>query len=81
MALDLKTERNADELKLLVAECHRRWSEVAQGGGKKRLEKLAEQGKLSARERVKRLLDSDAPQVEIGAFAADGLYAEHGGCP
>ena len=81
MALDLKTERNADELKLLVAECHRRWSEVAQGGGKKRLEKLAEQGKLSARERVKRLLDSDAPQVEIGAFAADGMYAEHGGCP
>ena len=75
MALDLKTERNADELKLLVAECHRRWSEVAQGGGKKRHEKLAEQGKLSARERVKRLLDPGAPQVEIGAFAADGMYA------
>jgi len=81
MAHDLKTERNADELKLLVAECRRRWSEVSLGGGKKRLEKLAEQGKLSARERVKRLLDPDAPQVEVGAFAADGMYAEHGGCP
>jgi len=81
MAQDLKTERNADEIKLLVAESRRRWSEISLGGGKKRLEKLAEQGKLSARERVKRLLDSDAPQVEVGAFAADGMYAEHGGCP
>jgi acetyl-CoA carboxylase carboxyltransferase component len=81
MAHDLKTERNADEIKLLVAESRRRWTEVSQGGGKKRLEKLAEQGKLSARERVKRLLDPGTPQVEIGAFAADGMYAEQGGCP
>ena len=68
MAHDLKTERNADEIKLLVAESRRRWNEVSLGGGKKRLEKLAEQGKLSARERVKRLLDPGAPSVEIGAF-------------
>ena len=81
MAHDLKTERNADEIKLLVAESRRRWTEVSLGGGKKRLEKLAEQGKLSARERVKRLLDPGAAQVEIGAFAADGMYAEQGGCP
>ena len=81
MAKDLSTERNADQIKLLAAESRRRWNEVSLGGGKKRLEKLAEQGKLSARERVKRLLDPGTPQVEIGAFAADGMYAEHGGCP
>jgi len=79
--MSLAQEKNADALKLLVAETRRRLGEIQLGGGKKRLAKLAEQGKWSARERVKALLDPGAPSLEIGAFAADGMYEEHGGAP
>ncbi|NDH89790.1 MAG: acyl-CoA carboxylase subunit beta [Flavobacteriia bacterium] len=79
--MSLAQEKNADALKLLVAETRRRLGEIHLGGGKKRLAKLAEQGKWSARERVKALLDPGAPSLEIGAFAADGMYEEHGGAP
>ena len=36
---------------------------------------------MTARERVEGLLDDDQPKVEVGAFAGDGMYEEHGGCP
>ncbi|MGV3763677.1 acyl-CoA carboxylase subunit beta, partial [Parapedobacter sp.] len=38
-------------------------------------------GKMLARERIDHLLDADRPWLEIGAMAADGMYAEDGGCP
>jgi len=38
-------------------------------------------GKMTVRERVAHILDPDRPQLEIGALAGEGLYAEHGGCP
>ncbi len=36
---------------------------------------------MSARERIEYLLDKNSSQLEMGAFAGDGMYAEHGGCP
>ena len=36
---------------------------------------------MTARERVDYLLDSKMQSIEIGAFAGDGMYEEHGGCP
>jgi 3-methylcrotonyl-CoA carboxylase beta subunit len=36
---------------------------------------------MTARERIDALLDPKSPRIEIGAFAADGMYAEHGGRP
>ena len=59
----------------------KRLKKVKEGGGAKNLEKLHAQGKLSARERIDYLLDKNTPSIEIGAFAGDGMYAEHGGCP
>ena len=41
---------------------------VEKGGGEKRIEKQHEQGKLTARERVEKLVDPESFQ-EIGAFA------------
>ena len=35
---------------------------------------------MTARQRVDYLLDSKAKSIEIGAFAADNMYKEHGGC-
>ena len=42
---------------------------------------MHEQGKLTARERIEYLLDKNSESIEIGAFAGDEMYAEHGGCP
>ena len=78
---DLEFNRNEDQIKLLMAEMRSRLQTISLGGGKKRIEKQHAQGKLTARERVAFLLDKDLPQIEIGAFAGEGMYAEHGGCP
>ena len=51
------------------------------GGGKTRIEKQHELGKMSARERIDYLLDDKSNAIEIGAFAGDNMYKEHGGCP
>ena len=36
---------------------------------------------MTARERIDYLLDEEAPSIEIGAFAGEDMYEEHGGCP
>jgi acetyl-CoA carboxylase carboxyltransferase component len=51
------------------------------GGGAEAMEKQRQRGKLSARERVAALLDPGSELLELGLWAAHGLYAEHGGAP
>ena len=80
-AQDIAFNRNEDSLKLLVSTLRQRLGKVSEGGGKKAIDKLHERGKLHARERIKLLFDADTPSIEIGAFTAMGMYAEHGGCP
>ncbi|MCC5916064.1 MAG: acyl-CoA carboxylase subunit beta [Cryomorphaceae bacterium] len=81
MMKDLAFNKNDDQLRLMVSELKTRWNAVSLGGGKKKIEKLHSQGKMTARERIAYLLDKDRDQIEIGAFAGDGMYEEHGGCP
>ncbi len=56
-------------------------AEVYKGGGAKAVAKHKEKGKLTARERIAKLLDSPGDFVEVGALAAHDMYTEHGGCP
>lgn len=79
--MDLNFNKNEDHNKLLLSELKRKLALVKLGGGQKRLDKLHAQGKLSARERIDYLLDEKAPSIEIGAFAGEDMYQEHGGCP
>jgi len=79
--MSIKAEKNADQLQLLMSEVRQRLDQIKLGGGKAKLEKHRAKGKMTARERVAALMDKGAPQLEIGAFAADGMYAEHGGAP
>ncbi|MCH8546552.1 MAG: acyl-CoA carboxylase subunit beta [Cryomorphaceae bacterium] len=78
---DIHFNKNEDQLRLMVSELKQRWNLVAEGGGKKKIDKLHSQGKLTARERVAFLLDKNRDQIEIGAFAGEDMYTEHGGCP
>lgn len=81
MAIDIEKNKNEDAIKLLISRMEQRLQRVHQGGGKAKLEKQRAEGKMTARERMDYLLDSDKPRVEIGAFAAYDMYEEHGGCP
>ena len=79
--MDLNFNKNEDYNKLLVTDLNKRLSQLKLGGGKSKIEKEHAKGKLTARERIDYLLDTKSKSIEIGAFAGDGMYAAHGGCP
>ncbi|RYH74682.1 acyl-CoA carboxylase subunit beta [Flavobacteriaceae bacterium 144Ye] len=79
--MDLNFNKNEDHNKLLVSELKKRLAKVKLGGGEKRIEKHHAKGKMTARERIDYLLDDKVKSIEIGAFAGDDMYKEHGGCP
>lgn len=57
-----------------LTDVHRRWQEKMEqahiGGGKNRVAKQHEKGKLTARERVELLVDP-------GSFREEGMFVEH----
>ncbi|MFM7813966.1 MAG: acyl-CoA carboxylase subunit beta, partial [Flavobacteriales bacterium] len=77
----LEFNANEDKMMQLVGQLQSKLDKVYEGGGKSRIAKEHEKGKLTARERIDYLLDRDSDRIEIGALAADDMYAEHGGCP
>ena len=79
--MDINFNKNEDFNKLLVSDLRKRFAKVKLGGGQKRIDKHHEKGKMTARERVDYLLDKKTKSIEIGAFAGDEMYKEHGGCP
>jgi len=79
--MDIKFNKNEDHNKLLLSDLKKKLLKVYKGGGDKRIEKHHAKGKLTARERIDFLLDNKASSIEIAAFAGEGMYAEHGGCP
>jgi acetyl-CoA carboxylase carboxyltransferase component len=79
--MDLNFNKNEDHNKLLSSDLRKRFVKVKLGGGQKRIDKHHEKGKMTARERIDYLLDTKSKSIEIGAFAGENMYAEHGGCP
>ena len=79
--MDLEFNKNEDKMRQLISQMEQRLGKIYLGGGKSRVEKMHEQGKMTARERIDFLLDKDTPRIEVGAFAGYEMYAEHGGCP
>lgn len=51
------------------------------GGGKKAVERHKAKGKKTARERILLLTDADSKFLEVGLYAAEGMYEEEGGAP
>jgi acetyl-CoA carboxylase carboxyltransferase component len=79
--MDIEFNKNEDVNKHLVYQVNDRLKKIYAGGGEKSAAKQKAKGKLLARERIAYLADKEKPFLEIGAFAAEGMYAEEGGCP
>ena len=79
--MDLNFNKNEDYNKLLTSDLRKRFVKVKLGGGQKSIDKHHEKGKMTARERIDYLLDAKSKSIEIGAFAGENMYPEHGGCP
>jgi acetyl-CoA carboxylase carboxyltransferase component len=58
----------------LVAELRARTAKVAAGGGERAVERHRSRGKLTARERIDRLVDPDTAFLELNALAAWEMY-------
>jgi len=78
---DISFNKNEDQMKLKISKLNKRLNEIKLGGGQKKIEKHHSKGKLTARERIELLLDTNTNRIEIGALAGYQMYAEHGGCP
>ena len=79
--MDINFNKNEDFNQLKLSELKKKLLKVYKGGGQSSIEKHKAKGKLTARERVDYLFDKNSNSIEIGAFAGDEMYKEHGGCP
>ena len=68
-------------MNVLLENLNQKLAKVYLGGGQKNIDKHKAKGKMTARERIDYLIDKDTTFLEVGAFVADGMYAEEGGCP
>ena len=73
--------KNEEHMRSLLELLRTRTGAVSEGGGKAARDALARHGKLSARERIARLIDPGTRFLEIGLFAAWEMYEEFGGAP
>ena len=76
-ALDARSPEfaaNAERMRGLVAELRATADRIREGGGTAAREKHLGRGKLLPRDRVRALIDPASPFLEIGQFAAHGMY-------
>ncbi len=67
-------EDNAAATRALVDDLRARVAEIKQGGGERACTRHLERGKLLPRERIRQLLDTGSPFLELSQFAAFGMY-------
>jgi acetyl-CoA carboxylase carboxyltransferase component len=83
-ALDPQAPRakaNGHALLALMVALRTEEETIRLGGGAKAAEAQHAKGRLTVRERLKLLLDEGTELLELGLWAAHGMYAEYGGAP
>ncbi len=65
----------------LVTQIKNEEQQIAQGGGAKAIESQHKKGRLTARERIAKLIDPGSQFFELSAYAAWEMYEEWGGAP
>ncbi len=81
MEKHLPFTKNAERTLALIHRIRTEADRVKLGGGADAHARQRSKGKLSARERIERLIDPGTAFLEVGLFAAHGMYAEYGGAP
>ena len=74
VAKDEVFDRRQERMEGLVTELRERTAQIALGGGDKAVERHRSRGKLTARERIDRLVDPDGAFLELNALAAWEMY-------
>ncbi|MCO5083484.1 MAG: methylcrotonoyl-CoA carboxylase [Rhizobiaceae bacterium] len=68
---------NAERMRALVSDISEKAAAVQRGGSDEARERHVSRGKLLPRERLAQLLDAGSPFLEIGQFAAWGMYDDN----
>jgi 3-methylcrotonyl-CoA carboxylase beta subunit len=68
-------------LRELAAQLAEEAQRIAQGGGPEAIARQHAKGRMTARERIAALIDPGATLLELGLWAAHGMYEEFGGAP
>ena len=74
-------EHNQHAVAELVVRLRMDEEQIQQGGGPKAVESQHAKGRMTARERIARLIDPGTTFFELGAYSAWGMYEEWGGAP
>jgi len=69
------------ELAALLADLQQHEAKLRLGGGQAAIERQHGKHRLTARERIAKLIDADTTPLELGLWAADGMYTDWGGAP
>jgi acetyl-CoA carboxylase carboxyltransferase component len=70
-----------NELSQRINELHAEEHRIREGGGHKAIERQHKKKRLTARERIAKLLDPDTSLFELGLWAAWDMYQDWGGAP
>ena len=74
-------EKNSRRIVELLTQIKDEEQKVREGGGVKAIESQHKKGRLTARERVEKLIDKGSTFFELGLYAAYEMYEEWGGAP
>jgi 3-methylcrotonyl-CoA carboxylase beta subunit len=74
-------EKNSRRMIDLITQIKNEEEQIRQGGGPKAIEAQHKKGRLTARERIAKLIDPGSQFFELGVFAAFEMYEEWGGAP
>jgi acetyl-CoA carboxylase carboxyltransferase component len=77
----LEFEKNTRRVIELLSEIKNQEEQICQGGGAKAIDSQHKKGRLTARERIAKLIDPGSHFFELGTFAAFEMYEEWGGAP
>jgi 3-methylcrotonyl-CoA carboxylase beta subunit len=76
-----RASANREALSVLMAAMRAEENSIRLGGGAKAAEAQHAKGRLTVRERIKLLLDEGTELLELGLWAAYGMYGDYGGAP
>jgi len=74
-------QKNSRHIVELLTEMKNQEELICQGGGAKAIESQHKKGRLTARERIAKLIDPNTHFFELSLFAAFEMYEEWGGAP